>query len=150
MTGSAAFTEDEWTTIRMAPMSAGMIVVTAQSGGTFRETFSMGKAYAHAREQHGASELLDAVVSAKPQVDRPHVQSVEELRAASLQRVRDAVALVEAKATPEELADYRGFVIALSTRVAEAHREGDGADAVGEGERAAIGEIRAALGAPAA
>ena len=36
-----------------------MIVVTAQRGGSFRETFAIAKAYIEARKQHGESELLD-------------------------------------------------------------------------------------------
>lgn len=39
-------------------------------GGMFRETVAMSKAYAEARAQHGDSELLDEIVTAKPQVDQ--------------------------------------------------------------------------------
>ncbi|MFN8175729.1 MAG: hypothetical protein U0T02_11740 [Solirubrobacteraceae bacterium] len=149
MTTKADYTDDEWTAIRIAPLSAGMIVVTAQGGGTLRETYSMAKAYAEAREQHGASELLDAIVSERPERDHHRYHSIDELRQGGLERVREAVAVLEAKATPAELGDYRAFVTGLATKVAEAHREDDAQDPVGDGEREAIGEIRAALGAPA-
>jgi hypothetical protein len=43
-----------------------LIVITAAHGGTFRETIAMSKAYAETRAEHGASELLDEIVSAKP------------------------------------------------------------------------------------
>jgi tRNA(Arg) A34 adenosine deaminase TadA len=43
------------------------MVIMAQRGGTFRETISIGKAYAEARERHGESELLDEIVAAKPE-----------------------------------------------------------------------------------
>jgi hypothetical protein len=46
-----------------------MIVVTAQRGGTFRETLSIAKAYVEARQQHGESELLDALVFPRPGLD---------------------------------------------------------------------------------
>src|SRR4249919_3906649 len=113
-----------------------MIVLTAQSGGTWSETWAMSKAYAEARGQHGESELLDEVVSAKPKVDRTRQRSFEELRQYGLQRLRDAVALLESKATPEEVEDYRRFVLALAERVASAHRE-DGRQ-VSDAERTAI------------
>jgi hypothetical protein len=145
MTGKADFTEEEWTLLREAPTSAGMLVVQADKGGMFRETFSMAKAYTEARKQHGASQLLDDVVSAKPQVDRSRAGSEEELHANLLQHIRDADALLTRKATPEELAEYRGFVLKVANRVAEAHREGD--EQVSEPERQAIAEIRAATGA---
>jgi predicted house-cleaning noncanonical NTP pyrophosphatase (MazG superfamily) len=144
MTSKADFTDEEWTLLREAPASAGMLVVQADKGGMFRETFSMGKAYTEARQQHGASQLLDDIVSEKPQVDRTHTSSQEELRANLLQHIRDASALLAQKATPEELAEYRGFVMKVANRVAEAHREGD--ERVSEPESQAIAEISEAAG----
>jgi len=112
----------------------------------FRESFAMSKAYAEARAQHGESELLDEIVAAKPHVDHSRYHSAEELKEHGLAHLRDAVALLESKATPEERDDYRRFVVALANKVAAAHREG-GQD-VSPAEATAIGEITAALGAP--
>jgi hypothetical protein len=70
-----------------------MIIVTAQRGGTFRETIAMAEPYAEARQHHGASELLDEIVSARPQIDHTRYQSAGELKEHSLQHLRDAVAL---------------------------------------------------------
>jgi hypothetical protein len=145
MTAKADFTEEEWKTILEAPPSAGMIVVTAQRGGTIRETFAIAKAYAEARQQHGASELLDAIVGAKPEMDHTRYHSYDELKQHGLQHLRDAVAVLQQKATPDELDDYRRFVVALAEKVAASHREGD--TDVSDAERAAIGEISGALGA---
>ncbi len=144
MTTKADFTEEEWTTVLEGPTSAGMIVITAAHGGTFKETFAIGKAYAEARGQHGASELLDAIVSAKPKSDRTHDHSVEGLRERGLQHLRDAVEVLERKATSAELDDYRQFVLGLARKVAEAHRE-DGVT-VSDQEQAALGEISRSLG----
>jgi hypothetical protein len=144
MTGKADFTEQEWDTVLEGPPSAGIIIVTASKGGTFRETFAIGKAYAEARKQHGASQLLDEIVSAKPEVDHTRYGSVEELKQHSLQHIRDAVDVLERKATPEELDDFRRFVVALAERVAHAHKE-DGMEVSGP-EQAAMQEIQASLG----
>ena len=146
MTTKAAFTPEEWTTVREGPTTAGMIVITAAHGGMFRESFAMSKAYAEARAQHGESELLDEIVAAKPHVDHSRYHSAEELKEHGLAHLRDAVALLESKATPEERDDYRRFVVALANKVAAAHREG-GQDVI-PAEATAIGEITAALGAP--
>jgi hypothetical protein len=143
MTGKADFTEQEWDTILEGPPSAGLIVVTAARGGTFRETFAIGKAYAEARKQHGESELLDEIVSAKPEVDHTRYHSPEELREHGLQHLRDAVEVLERKATPEEVDGYRRFVTMLAEKVASAHREDD--VAISGAERAALDEISAAL-----
>jgi hypothetical protein len=144
MTTRAAFTPDEWTTVLAGPTTAGMIVVTAASGGMFRETFAMSKAYAEARSAHGQSELLDDIVTSKPKVERPKYSSPEAFRNEGLQRLRAAVSLVESKSTPPELDGYRGFVLAVANKVAEAHREDD--QTVSPGEAEAIDQIREALG----
>jgi hypothetical protein len=144
MTSQDAFTDEEWTLLCEGPTSAGLIVVTASRGGSFRETFAMSKAYAEARSEHGNSELLDAIVGSKPKLDRGHAHSPEELNAIALQHVRDAVALLAAKATTEELGDYRRFVVTLAEKVAHAHRE-HGEDVSPE-EAVAIASIRTALG----
>lgn len=146
MTGKADFTEDEWKLLLEGPPSAGLIVVSAQRGGTFREAFAIGKAYTEARKQHGDSELLDEIVAAKPERDHTRYHSYDELKQAGLQHLRDAVALLDQKGTPAEVDDYRRFVLDLSQRVANAHREGG--EQVSEAERAAIDEISASLGAP--
>jgi hypothetical protein len=143
MTGKADFTEQEWELILGAPPLAGMIVVMSAHGGTFKESLAVGKAYGEARGQHGSSQLLDEIVGSRPKIDRPHAGSFEELKQQGVGRLREAVALLESKATPQEVADYRSFVVALADRVANAHRE-DGV-AVSDGERAAMDEIGSAL-----
>ena len=145
MTGKADFTAEEWDAIAEGPTSAGMIVSTAARGGTFRETFAMAKAYTEARKEHGDSALLDELVSSKPKMDHTRTHSAEELREHALQRVRDAIGVLEQKATPEEVEDYRRFVVSLANRVAEAKTEKDD-QSTGDAESAAIAEITEALG----
>jgi hypothetical protein len=144
MTTRAAFTDEEWDLVRSAPPTAGMIVITAARGGTMRETFEMAQAYGDARRQHGESELLDELVAAKPSVDRTRHHSFEELKEHGLQLLREAVALLEAKASADEVEDYREFVLALVRRVAERHEEDD--VRVSPGEQQAIDAVAAALG----
>jgi hypothetical protein len=145
MTSKADFTSEEWQLILEAPPSAGMIVVTAQRGGSFRETIAMAKAYVEARKQHGTSELLDEIVAAKPERDHTHYHSPEELREHGLQHLRDSIALIASKATPEEAEEYRRFIVTLSHKVAAAHRE-HGVE-VSESEQKAIDAISEALNA---
>jgi hypothetical protein len=149
MTTQADFTEEEWKTVLEGPTSAGLVVIAAEHGGTFRETFSMAKAYAEARQQHGSSELLDAIVSTRPKSDHTRYHSPDELKQAELQHIRDAIGLLASKATPQELEDYRKFVVGLSTRVAEAHKEHGSDNPIGPAEETAIGEIKEALAASA-
>jgi hypothetical protein len=144
VTGKADFTEQEWKLVLEGPPTAGLIVAAAQRGGTFREAFAISKSYVEARKEHGESELLDEIASAKPELDRHQLGSAPELKDNGLQIIRDAAALVESKATPDEVEDYKRFVVTLAHRVAAAHRE-HGTD-VSPAEQAAIDEISATLG----
>lgn len=144
MTAKADFSEQEWRTALEGPPSAGMVVLTAAHGGTFKETFAIGKAYAEARQRHGESELLDEIVSAKPEIDHTRYHSLEELREHGLQHLRDAVEVLGRKATAAELDDYRRFVLALTEEVAEAHREHG--VTVSDQEQAALETISTSLG----
>jgi hypothetical protein len=146
MTTHADFTEEEWKTVLEGPTSAGMIVTTAEKGGTFRETFAMAGAYTDARQEHGASELLDEIVSHRPKTERIKAHSKEELKDGYLAEIREAVGLVQAKATPAELGDYRLFVVTLAKKVAAAKKEKGSEDGVSPAEASAIAEIESALG----
>src|SRR6266550_9160349 len=134
MTAKADFTDEEWKQILEGPPSAGLIVIASDRGGSIRESFSMAKAYTEARKEHGESELLDELVTAKPEMDHTRFHSPEELKEASLKHITDAVELLKSKATPEELDEYRKFVVGLANRVAEAHK------GVTDTERSAIAE----------
>ena len=147
MTTKAAFSPEEWKTVLEGPPTAGMIVVTAARGGMLRETVAMSKAYVEARAQHGESELLDEIVAARPQVDHARYHSARELREHGLERLRDAAALLDVKATAGELEGYRRFVLALANKVAAAHREEE--QNVSPAEAEAIQQIAAALGTAA-
>lgn len=144
MTGKTDFTEQEWETVLEGPTSAGLIVSTAQRGGSFRESFSLAKAYAEARNTSGASDLMDEIAQSKPKVDRARQGSAEDLKEHHLSIIREAVSLLATKASPEELADYRRFTLGLAERVARAKEESD--EPVSDAERAAIDEVSAALG----
>jgi streptomycin 6-kinase len=78
-------------------------------------------------------------------VDHTRYHSAEELKEHGLGQLRDAVALLQSKATPEERDDYQRFVVALAGKVAAAHKEHG--QAVSPAEAAAIQEITAALSA---
>jgi hypothetical protein len=147
MTTRETFSPEEWKTVIEGPPTAGVIVITAARGGMFRETIAMSKAYAEARQSHGQSELLDEIVAAKPAVDHKRHHSFDELKASGLGHLRDAVALLESKATPAEVDGYRRFVLTLANKVAAAHREHG--QSVSPAEADAISEIAAALGTTA-
>ena len=148
MTSKADFTDEEWKQVLEGPTGAGMAVIVSDRGGSIRETFSMAKAYAEARKEHGESELLDEVVAAKPEMDRTRYKTPEEMKEGSLSQIREAIEVLKAKAAPEEVEQYRKFVLDLANRVAEARKEGFmglSGERVSDVVRAAIQEVEAAL-----
>ena len=152
MTQKADFNAEEWSLVLEGPPTAGLIVISAQRGGTIRESIALGKAYAEAREAQGNSELLDAIVDDQPELDPKRYEGAEGLRTEGIGRIRDAVELLESKATPAEVDEYKRFIVGLAERAAHAHKEGGflgiGGEEVSEAERQALDEINAALDSP--
>jgi len=150
MTTKADFNAEEWERVLQGPAIAGLIVVAVQRGGTIRETVEMAKVYKEAREQHAGSDLLGEIVSSPPTADPRRFESVEQLRSQGAEQIRDAVALLESKASPEDVEAYRRFALTVAERVAERTKSGDflgiGGERVSDAERAALDEIAAALG----
>ncbi len=149
MTQKADFNADEWSTIAEGPLLAGMRVVTAARGGTIRESIAMGQTYAKARQEEGGSELLDDLVSAPPTVDPNRAREAGDLARASSERLREALGLLEQKASPDEADAYKRFVLAVAEAAARAHKEGGfmgvGGKQVSDEEEAALNEIAATL-----
>jgi hypothetical protein len=149
MTTKSEFNAEEWERVAQAPALAGLMVAMAERGGTIRESLALGKAYAAARRDGGGSELLEQIVATAPQLDPTSMGPAEGLREQLTQRIRDAVGIVEEKATPEEADEYRQFVLRLADVVAHAHKEGGvlgiGGKEVSERERAVLDELAGLL-----
>jgi hypothetical protein len=148
MTRKADFNAEEWSLVLEGPPVAGMVVMTAHRGGTIREAISMGKAYQEAQKEQ-AAELVQEIVSARPEFNRERYKTPEELRERGLTRIREAVNLLESKAAPEEVSEYKQFILDVSNTVASAKKEGGmlgiGGKPVSEEEKKAIDEIAQTL-----
>jgi hypothetical protein len=119
MTTKADFNAQEWEHVAQAPALAGLMVIFADRGGSFRESIALGKAYAEARRD-GGSELLEDVVASPPHVDPKSIGSPDQLP----EHIREALRILEEKATPEEAEEYRQFILRVADVVAHAHKEG--------------------------
>ena len=155
MTRKADFNAEEWSTVVGGPLYAGMRVISADRGGTLRESLAMGQVYQQARERHGESELLDELVKSPPSIDPDRVREAGgDIAAVTSQQLRDAVGILEAKATPAEVDAYKRFVMTVAQAVASAHKEGGflgiGGKQISDAENQALDEISAALGPPPA
>jgi hypothetical protein len=163
MTNRTAFTDDEWTHLRLTPSFVAVGVVAADPSGLFA---SVSEALAGAR---AVSETLnrnrDIELFAAFAADRtaPHVPDVDELlgggsdenqmrnfRSAALRCVRDAVDLLQRKAAPNEVDAYRQLLLRVADNAANASKEGGflgiGGVRVSAKERAFIDSVRNAAG----
>ena len=157
MTTKADFNADEWSRVQLGPFVAGFTVITADRGGTLRETVEMARAYAEERQDPEAPELIREIVGSQPSVEASQLggaeqrpASPEDARARSQEVIRDAVGILDAKATPEEVDAYKRFCLEVAQRVAERTKSGGvlgvGGKQVSDAERAALDELAATLG----
>jgi hypothetical protein len=152
MTTKSEFNAEEWERIAQAPAFAALMVILADRGGSIRESLALGKAYAAARRD-GGDELIEALVSSPPSLNPSEMGRPDELRTQIPERIAQAVRTVEEKATPDELQQYRDFILRVADTVAHAHKEGGvlgiGGKEVSEEEQAALDELAATIGTPA-
>jgi len=150
MTTKADFNAEEWDKIAEGPALAGLIVIQSQRGGTIRETLAMAKVYAAAQKEHTTGDLVGELVQSAPHLESKEFSSKEDLRTRGLGKISEAVALVEAKATAEELADYREFAMTVAQHAAEADKSGGflgiGGERVTGQEQSALSDVASALG----
>jgi len=150
MTTKADFNAEEWSKVVQGPLFAGLRVIAAGRGGTIRESMAMGKVYTHARQQQGESPLLDEIVSSPPAIEPQRSQSPDDVARVSREGLQEALATLEAKASPDEVEAYKSFTVSVAQAAAEAHKEGGflgvGGEKVSEPEKAALAEIASTLG----
>jgi hypothetical protein len=141
MTTKSEFNGEEWERVARGPVLAGVMVALADRGGSFRESLALGKAYAAAKREEGGTELLNELVASPPSLDRESAGQPDQIP----EQIREAVRIVDEKATPEEAEEYRQFILRLADVVAHAHKEGGvlgiGGKEVSEEEQAALDRL---------
>lgn len=155
MTRKADFNAEEWSQLVAGPMYAALQVISADRGGTLRESLALGRAYEEARTAHGQSEFLDELVSSPPSIDPSQLREAgDRVGQVVSDRLHGAMSILQAKAAPQEIDDYKRFVMTVAQAVAAAHKEGGllgiGGKQISDAENKALDEISAALGAPPA
>jgi hypothetical protein len=155
MTQKAAFNAEEWSTVVDGPLYAGMYVISADRGGTLRESLAMSRVYEEARQHHGQSELLDTLMTSPPSIDPAQLgRHGENIASVTTGQLHQAVGILQAKATSAEVDDYKRFVMTVAQAVASAHKEGGflgiGGQEISDHENRVLDEISTALGSPPA
>lgn len=133
-------TEQEIDTLRRGALGAGLLVSVSDRGffDTFKEAGALARHVAAARSSSD-STLVRRIAEGRG-VGFGVTSSPQEIESGTLDALRSAVSLLQEKA-PEELDDYKSFVLELARSVASAAPGGDDAEA------ATVSRIDAALGA---
>jgi hypothetical protein len=157
MTTKAAFTDEEWARLLRAPMVAGMAITIADPGGPIEISKEGVATLRAASVPPSQEELLAAValdIQAMVQQKKNPAQGFKPTSARTagteiLDELRAVDAIVASKATPEETAAFRAWLIATAQAAADAAKEGGfmgfGAVRVSEGEQTMLDQLRAAL-----
>jgi hypothetical protein len=155
MTTKAEFNADEWSKVASGPFIAGLTVIAADRGGTVRETVALAKGLAEEQQASDNPELIGAIVRERPDPQALLGEGGEKPTAEDLAvrvdgLLREALALLEAKATPEEVEAYKQLCMQIGQRVAERTKSGGflgiGGEKVSSDEQAALERLRATLG----
>jgi hypothetical protein len=154
MTSKKDFTDEEWTRIRRAPLVAGVAISLADPGGPIevaKETVATLRSATlpPSQEELLASVALDVQVLAQ-QRQNPLGEFKPRSGQQVLEELRGVNELVTAKATPEEVAAFRRWLLAAAQAAADAAKEGGfmgfGGEQVSAGEQQMLDQVRAALG----
>jgi broad specificity phosphatase PhoE len=165
MTAKADFTDEEWTRLKRAPFVAGMAISLADPGGPIeavRETAATLRTVVGAAEEGGRGELVDALareVADEARQRKSPLAGFKPSRGAGagveiLDELGEVNRIVTEKATPEDAAAVREWLLAAAQEAANAAKEGGfmgfHAERVSEGEQQMLDRLRERLGAPAA
>jgi tellurite resistance protein len=142
MATKSDFTEQEWEALHKGVTGAGLLVSVSDRGffDTFKETGALASHLGDARKDASSELVRELAKTGKTGFGMGTSQ--DELEAETLAALRTAVTTLQAKA-PDELDDYRQFVLEVAESVAQAAGGGEKA------ESDALSKIRAALGASA-
>jgi hypothetical protein len=164
MTSKADFSEAEWTRLKRAPFLAGMAISLADPGGPIeavKETAATLKSVLAAADGDAHGAMVQAIAG-DVREDASHRKTpMAGFKPASgatagveiLDELRAIDRLVAGKATDEEAADLREWLVAVAQEAANAAKEGGfmgfHAVRVSEGEQRMLDQLREALGASA-
>jgi broad specificity phosphatase PhoE len=164
MTSKADFTDEEWTRLKRAPFVAGMAISLADPGGPIeavRETAATLKTVVGAAEQGGHGDLVDALardVAEEARQRKSPLAGFKPSRGAGagveiLDELGEVNRIVSEKATPEEAAGVRAWLLAAAQEAANAAKEGGfmgfHAERVSEGEQRMLDRLGEVLADPA-
>jgi hypothetical protein len=157
MTNHPSFTRSEWDLLGDAPLAACAAVALSDSGGGAREADALLRGWREAADLFPDSALIQTMVrELDPQTREGPARApssgeltFDAVVDEALDLCGQAVDLLAGRVAPQDVEDYRRFVLHLARRVAGAVAEGGvfglGGEPVSRAERAVLREIADAL-----
>jgi hypothetical protein len=162
MTSRADFTETEWARLGRAPLVAGMAISLADPGGPIeavKESSAAFKTVVEAAREGGYGGLVQSLAQDVEEKARRRENPMagfkldrQNAREEVLDELRAVNALLLAKATPDEVEQFREWLKAASQRAALAAKEGGflgiGGELVSEREQQMLDTLGEIFGVP--
>jgi hypothetical protein len=162
MTSKADFTDEEWTRLGRAPLVAGMAISLADPGGpieALKESSAALKTLLEAARDGGYGSFVQAIaqdVAAKAQRRENPLAGFRpdgaRAREEILDELRGVHGLLQEKATPDELDDFREWLRVAAQRAALAAKEGGflgiGGERVSDREQQMLETVGEIFGVP--
>jgi hypothetical protein len=161
MTAKTDYTEEEWATLRRAPMVAGMAISLADPGGPIeatKETLATLKTLRDPSTVDAESELNKSVAEDVEALAKERKSPLGDFKPKGalagqeiLEELKRASTIVADKATPDEAEAFRRWVVGAAQAAANAAKEGGfmgfGAERVSAGEKEMLEKVAGAVGA---
>ncbi len=155
----ADYTTEELQAIVTAPMMTGLAVAMIDMGivSTAIEAAAMSKEIAGAAQKYPANSIIQAAFaeetmkSGQVKLEKPDIKPEDVQSGAvvdnAIATIHAALQVVDGKATPEEIAEYKQFVYTCGQAVAEAAGSGlfGSGNKVSDKEAAALAKLKEAL-----
>jgi hypothetical protein len=153
------YTPQDLNTIAEAPMFIGMAVALVDMGviSTAIEAVALSKQLVQVAQKYPSNSIIQSVFSeerlkSRPKMEKPDIKP-EDIQSGAvvdhaIAATNNALGVVEGKATPLEIDQYKEFIYACADAVANAAGSGlfgSGSSKVSDKEASALAKIKTAL-----
>lgn len=157
----STYTAQDLATIGNAPMQIGMAVAAVDLGiiSTAKEAAALSKEVLNATKKYPNNSIIqaafseDAMKAGSIKIDKEDITAEDVQTGTAIDKAiaaaQDAIALLDGKATAEEIAEFKQFIYECADVVANAAGTGlfgRGREKVSDKEKVALEKVKTALG----
>ena len=155
MTTKSDFTEEEWARVRRAPFVAGMAISMADPGGPIEMAKESMGTVKSATNPPSREQLLTDIALDLQSMTQQRQNPLKDFKPQAPDQIQEELRvvsdLVTSKASAEEAAAFKQWLLTTAQAAADAAKEGGfmgfGATQVSEGETKMLDQLRVTIGA---